>query len=197
MSLTECLLDAGRRLQRAERAKRILGFRNETRERTGVGCAETVGEWWASAATTEGVHGGRLATLETRCQCLGMCKARSRTRRFPHMHTHRGQDTACTGSRSRHEPPLLPAQTPGGSQLLPSPSWTPGVVTRHHHVSHHPPRCQKQPQTTIAAPLGLQEWSRAASTPTMCSGGVPKPPLPPETPGAGQPLHLYTPIKGT
>lgn len=142
--------------------------------RTGVGCAETTQGDKIYLLQLQSVHRGCLACRnQVPEKCLRDVQAGVRTR-FSRMHMHRGQDTACTGSRSRHEPPLLPAQTPGGSQLLPSPSRTPGMVARHHHMSlpYHLPRRCKQSQATIAAPLGFQEWSRAASMPTVLKLGA-------------------------
>ena len=156
------------------KGKRILGFRTETQERTGVGCVEIAREWWASAETAEGVHGGQLATLETRCQCLGMSKARGRTHCFPHMHIRRGQDTACTGSRSRHGHYCCPPRHQEGHSCCHLPlrlqAWSQDTIMWATAATTCPDA--RNSQTTIAAPLGLQEWSRAASMSTVCSGGA-------------------------
>lgn len=113
---------------------------------------------------------------ETRCQCLGMC-ARVRTHRFSHMHMHRGQDTAQRhpGAAMSHLCCLPRHQEDHSCCHLPS--RTPGMVARHHHMSHcchHLPRCQKQSQTTHRCSPGIPGGSRAASMPTVCSGGVPE-----------------------
>ena len=68
-------------------------------------------------------------------------------------------------------------KTPSCEPLLPPPAQMP--------ETHKPP---------LLPPWDSRSGLELPPCPP-CALGVP--PLPPETPGAGQPLHLYTPIKGT
>ena len=99
-------------------------------------CRNSPGALKSTATAPEGVHGG---SLRGQAPLFG---GRTRGGAGPSIVAFfpvcalRGQDTACTGSRSSSKPP--PAQTPGAvTKPLPPPSWTTGVVVsylRSHHV---------------------------------------------------------------